>query len=164
MHDFFLCVDRLRDSYCWVCVILCGEVAWFCVFRGCVILCVESLHDFSHSLRLHNLFFQSLHVLFLRRGWVILLLRFPHLLCEEAAWFIVWRGSVTLCVKRFFFSKKRFFWEKKRSFWVKKKVFLVFFFGKMFFCGKKLLWFFLWKKYSFSHYWNYCNYCHYCHN
>ena len=92
--------------------------------RGCVILCVEMLHDFcvwrgcviflTQSLRLHDLFFWRLPDLFFagRLGdffWVIFLWRACMIFlwrgciiffCGEVLWFHLLRGCVILCVER----------------------------------------------------------------
>ena len=118
----------------------CGEDAWiFCAMlraflvkrlnkfflvewlhdfkkRGCVIFCMERLHDFcvrrgcvifvTHSLRLHDLIFSGGCIFFF--CWEVMwffVKRLHYLLCEEHALFILWRGCMIFCEE--FFSKKK---------------------------------------------------------
>ena len=116
---WFLCVERLWDFFhsvtqaAWfifsgVCLIyflrrdcvifwsdfFCGELAWFHLLRGCVILCVERLCDFSHSLTQVAWFiFLEVMWFFLRRGCTIFFMRDCVIsLCEEVGRFFVWKG------------------------------------------------------------------------
>ena len=127
---WFLCVERLWDFFhsvtqaAWFifsgvfliyflrrdCVIFwsdffCGELAWFHLLRGCVILCVERLCDFSHSLT------QVAWFIFFW-GYVIFFAERLHdFFYERLRDFFVWRGWVIFCVKGVFLMKKVFWWK-----------------------------------------------------
>ena len=105
------------------------------LLRGCTILCVEKLHDFcvwrgcvifpTHSLRLPDLF--VLRFFFAERLSDIFVERLHDSLYEEVTWFLVWRGCVTFCLKRFFRRRKSL--PVKSVFLVKKKKLVKQFFG-----------------------------------
>ena len=91
---------------------------FFLLLRGCMILCVERLHDFcvcrgcvnflTHSLRLCDLFSGSCVIFSLRSGCVICLLRDCVIYCVKRLH--------DFCVKRLrdFYAKRVFFVGKKK--------------------------------------------------
>ena len=123
------------------------------VLRFSQCLRVESLCDFSHSLRLPDLLLRRF---FCREFAWFFVERLRDLLYKELAWFFVWRGCVTFCVKRFS-SKKKFSGENSflvKLFFCWNLVWQIFFVVKFFlvkyFFGEKS--FFLGKKSFFGHF------------
>ena len=96
-------VKRLNDFFC-------GEFAWFFQKKTCEIVCMERLHDFSHSLN-HS---GCMNYFFLEVAWFSFAERLCDLFVEKFAWFFVWRGCLILIVKRLHdFCLKRFLVIKK---------------------------------------------------
>ena len=109
--------------------------------KTCVIVCMERLHDFSHSLN-HS---GCLIYFFLEVAWFSFAERLCDLFVEIFAWFFVWRGCLIFIVKRLHnFCLMRFLVIKK-VFWCKKFFCVIFivniFFVWFFFCK-----IFVWQK------------------
>ena len=112
-------VDRLHGFFG-------GQVAWFHFLRGCMILCVERLCDFFHSLTQVPWFiFLEVVWFFLRRDCVIFLLR------DSYFFFLCVKRLRDFCMKRLHdFSVKKVLLVKQKSFLIKtsycwKKFFLL---------------------------------------
>ena len=147
LRDFF--VERLHDF-------VYGEVAWFCVWRGCVIF-------FTHSLRLHDILRRGCITFFWRElAWLFSLTqsirlhdlffwRLRDFFSGEVAWFFVERLHVFLCEKVVWFL---FCVKRLRDFFVKMlHDFLCEGVFSHFFSGENS---FLIKQKKIGHY------CHYC--
>ena len=110
-----------------------GEIFFFAkkVCWGTTVTTVTT----AHSLRWNDLL----------RDFLLLFERLHDFFCEEIAWFFVWKGYMTFCVKWFFSGKKSFlvktvFWWKKVFWSLLSQLSLL----SLPFCGE-VAWFFCWE-------------------
>ena len=77
------------------------KVAWFCVWRGCVIFLTHSLTQVALFSGGCLIFLRRGCIIFLWRGCVLFFVESYHFFCGEVAWFFWWTGCVIFVVERF---------------------------------------------------------------